>query len=396
MTEANITVDLNRPYLPPLGQSQQIIGRVTVEPGIQTSNVERHIALVVDTSGSMSGAKMERAKNGAKYVLGYLDDDDIISIIGFNSSPTTLLPASRYGEIGREYVVEKIDELTAGGGTDIHGGLNEAAEELKDIPRTDNTARRILLLSDGKDNKRGPADFERQAQEIDGHGIRIRAGGVGDEYSEETIRTLGTAARGEWSHIEEAAEIQEFFGEAVAEAATVVGSNTELEMNIADGVEFTEVYRAMPQVQQTDVEYMGPNIAVVKLPDLRERETQQVLMKIQVPGFETEQSFEIADLTLRAGSQTATTSIEVTFTDDGDLLGVENQDVGRALDMTRVKDDLGKGNVEDAETRVEQLETKYGEQQEIEELEDDVTRVKQGGRAEQENATRVKPDDGKI
>ena len=396
MTDADITAELNRPYLPPLGQSQQVIGRVTVEPGVQTGDVERHIALVVDTSGSMSGAKMERARNGAKYVLGYLDSDDIITIVGFDSSPTVVLPASRYGEIGRERVVEKIEELTAGGGTDIHGGLKQATEELREIPRTDNTARRILLLSDGKDNKRKPADFERQAREIDEHGIRIRAGGVGDEYSEETIRTLGTAARGQWKHIEEAAEIQEFFGEAVAEAATVVGSDAELRMDIADGVEFTEVYRAMPQVQQTDVEYTGSNQAVVKLPDLQERETQQVLMKIQVPGLEAEQPLELADLTLRADSKAATTSIEVEYTDDSDLLGVENEEISRALDITRVKDNLGKGNVEDAETRVEQMETKYGEQEEIAELEDDVTRVKQGGRAEQESATRVKPDDDKI
>lgn len=396
MNDASLSTKLNRPYLPPLGSQQQIVGRVTVDPGVQTGSVERHIALVADTSGSMSGDKIQRVRDGAKFVLGYLDDDDILTIVGFDSSPTVVLEATRYGDIGRDGVVERIETLTAGGGTDIHGGLEQATEQLRELPKGDNTARRILLLSDGKDNRRGPEDFERQARDIDEHGIRIRAGGVGDKYNEETIRTLGTAARGQWSHIEEAGEIQEFFGEAVEEASTVVGANAELRMDIADGVEFTEVYRAIPQTQEIDVEYAGPNQVVVKLPDLLDRETQKVMMKIQAPGSEVERELVLADLTLEAGSKTAAGQLVVEYTDDGDLLGVENEDVSIELDETRIRTKLGEGEVGEAETRVEQMETKYGQEANVDELQDDVTRVKEGGRTEQEEITKVRSDDDQF
>ncbi len=396
MTNANVSTELNRPYLPPLGSQQQVIGRITVEPGMQTTAVERHIALVIDTSGSMSGDKIQRARDGAKFVLGYLEDNDFLTIVGFDSSPTVVLEAARYGELSQDRVVSCIEDLTAGGGTDIHGGLERATEQLREIPMGGNTARRILLLSDGKDNRRGPEDFDRQAREIDEFGIRIRSGGIGDEYNEETIRTLGTAARGQWSHIEEAAEIQEFFGQAIEEASTVVGANAELQMDIAEGVEFTEVYRAMPQTQQIDVEYTGNNQGVVKLPDLLDRETQKVIMKIQIPGKEIETNFKLADLILSAGSQTAKSELTVEFTDDNELLSVENKDVSIGLDETRIRTKLGEGDTETAETRVKQMEKKYGEEVNVEKLEDDVTRVKEGGRAEQEETTRVKPDDGKF
>jgi Ca-activated chloride channel family protein len=79
-----------------------VIADVTVEPGAQTENVTRQVVLVIDTSGSMSGEKMERAKNGAEFVLGYLDDDDVLSIVEFDSSASVVLAADRYGDIGRE------------------------------------------------------------------------------------------------------------------------------------------------------------------------------------------------------------------------------------------------------------------------------------------------------
>lgn len=394
MTEANLTTKLNRPYLPAIGSDQMIVGRVSIEPGMQTSDVERQIALVIDTSGSMSGEKIERVREGANFILGYLQDNDILTIIAFDSSPAVVMEATRYGDISRQRIVEQIDSLSAGGGTDIHGGLERATEQLRDTPQSGDTARRILLLSDGKDNKRGPDDFERQAREIDEYGIRIRAGGIGDKYNEETIRTLGSMARGEWRHIEEAAEIQEFLGEGIEQASTVVGSNAELRMDIADGVEFTEVYRAMPQTQKVDVEYTGTNTAILKLPDLLDRQEQRAMLKIQVPGSDVERDLKLADLTLSAGDRTATDELTVEYTMDNELLSIENEDVSIELDETRIRTKLGEGDVDAAEEQVTKLKQKHGEEADVDQIEDDVTRVREGGRAEQADTTIVKDDDG--
>lgn len=396
MSDANLEVKLNRPYLPPIGAPQQIISQVTVEPGLQRASVERHIAIVVDTSGSMSGEKMRRLQEGAKYVLGYLREDDILTIVEFNSSASVILEATRFGDVGRDAVVEKIDNIEAGGGTDIYGGLDCAAEQLEELPAAENTARRILLLSDGKDNRREPEDFARQARNIDEKGIRIRSGGLGDDYNEETIRTLGTEARGQWSHIEEGPEISEFFGEAIQEASTVVGSDAELRLDIADGIEFTEVYRAIPQTQEVDVEYTGSNEGVVRLPDLREQETQEVLMKIQVPGSEDPGVQTLATLTLSTGDSIAEDRVAVEFTDDNEKLAVENEDVAISLDETRVRTKLGEGDTEEAETIVQKMEDKHGDTDEVDQLEDDVTRVQQGGRAEQDDATKVGTDENRL
>lgn len=396
MTDASISTKLNRPYLPTHGNSQEITGRITVDPGIQTSQPDLQIAIVVDTSGSMAGSRIETAREGAKRALGYLGEDDVLTVVGFDSDASVAMDATRFGDATRSDVESAIDDLTSGGGTDIHGGLELAAEQLRELPTDENTVRRVLLLSDGKDNVRGPEDFERQARDIDEHGIRIRAAGIGDEYDEETIRTLGSTSRGQWSHIEEPAEIQEFFGDALDDAETVVGTDAELRMDIADGVEFTEVYRAMPQVQEIDVEYEGTNEALVKLPDLLERETQKVMMRIRVPGRSSSETLNLADVSLDAGGKSAGGSLAVEYTDDGDLLGIEHDEVSLELDETRVRNELGEGNVEEAQTRVDKMKDKHGETAEVDDLEEGVTRVAEGGRAEQEGETRVKPDDGTV
>ena len=327
MNEANLDVELNRPYLPAIDSPQQVISQLNIEPGLQTSDVERHIAIAVDTSGSMSGNKMKRLQQETKYVFDYLQTNDILTIIGFASSASIILEATRFGDVGRDTVIQKINHIDAGGNTDIYNGLECAAKQLRELPAAENTARRILLLPDGKDNKRGPEDFARQARDIDNQGIRIRAGGLGDDYEEETIRTLGTEARGQWSHIEEGPEISQFFGETIQEANTVVGSDAELRLDIADWVEFTEAYRAVPQTQEVDVEYARSNKAVIKLPDLREQETQQVLTKIQVPGSKDTGACTLATLTLSTGDRIAGDRVAVEFTCDNQKLAVENKNV---------------------------------------------------------------------
>ncbi len=115
-------------------------------------------------------------------------------------------------------------------------------------------------------------------------GIRIKAAGIGSDYREETIRTLGTVARGEWTHLDAAGDIESFFGDAVEEAGTVDAPDARLELDVADGVEVSEVYRSLPQTQSVNPDWED-NTAVVPLPDLLDRETQRVVLGIHAHGY---------------------------------------------------------------------------------------------------------------
>lgn len=395
-----ITTEVNRPNVPPSGTT--ITAEIDVEPGEQTEQVERHIALCIDSSGSMSGDKIERARDGASWVFGLLEPDDYISIVGFDSEAKLLLRPTRWQDIDREMAMNRIEELAAGGGTNMFEGLRTAQNALESLGMWDETSdattvRRILLLSDGKDKHHEPSEFGDLAIDIDESGIRVEAAGIGEDYNEETIRTLGTTARGEWTHLEGPGDIEDFFGEAVEQAQSVVATNAQLELDVRPGVEVTDVYRALPQAQDADIDWED-NTAVVKLPDLTEREHQRVVMKIHVPERETDEAtIDLADVTLSARGGEASERISVTYTEDNTELAEHKEEVQLDHQQTVIQTELGKGNVESAETQLEKMTQIHGEDTEIvQEVERQTQLVKEGGRAERNRATKIVDDEDGI
>ncbi len=394
---AEITTDVNRPNVPTSGTT--ITAEVDVEPGEKQEQVQRHIALCIDTSGSMGGSKIERARDGASWVFGLLDDNDYVSIVTFDSEAELVMRPIRWNDVSREEAMDYVDELTAGGGTNMFDGLRTAQNSLEALGMRDNATegtavRRILLLSDGKDKHNEPSDFETLADEIDESGIRVESAGIGEDYNEETIRTLGTTARGEWTHLEAAGDIEDFFGEAVEQAKNVVAPDAQLKLDVDTGVEVSEVYRALPQAHDLSLDW-ADNTAILKLPDLTEREHQRVVMKIHVPERHNEEgSVELVDVTLTARGGQASDIISVAYTEDNAELAEHNEEVQMDHQQTVIQTELGKGNVDEAETQVERMTKIHGEETElVQEVERRTELVKEGGRAERNQATKIVSDD---
>ena len=394
---AKLSTAVNRPHVPADGAT--VTAEIDVEPGAQTEAVQRQIVLCIDTSGSMGGEKLERAREGASWVFGLLEPDDYVGIVGFESAARVVMKPTRWGDTSREEAMGLVEDLSAGGGTDMYDGLETARDQLTAldyVSDAENPVRRILLLSDGKDNSHEPADFADLGADIDGTGVRILAAGIGDEYEEETIRTLGTTARGEWTHLEAAGDIEDFFGDAVEQAGSVVAPEATLELDVKAGSEVSEVYRALPQTQEVAVEWAA-NTATVPLPDLAERERQRVVLKLHAPSGEVGRTETVADVTLTARGATASDPIDLEYTDDNEKLGVHNESVSIDHRQTVIRTELGKGNVEAAETELERMTVVHGEEAEqVQEADRQTQLVKEGGREEQSQATKIVTDDDRI
>jgi Ca-activated chloride channel family protein len=90
--------------------------------------IPRDLVLVLDTSGSMRGPKMEQARKALKYCLENLAPGDRFGLINFaavvNRYEDKLLPAAE--QIGR--AKKWVDELEATGGTAINDALASALD----------------------------------------------------------------------------------------------------------------------------------------------------------------------------------------------------------------------------------------------------------------------------
>lgn len=130
------------------------------------------IALVVDRSGSMSGPKLEAAKESARATAEVLSPSDLISVIAFDNQPNTIVRLQRASN--RMRISTDISRLTAGGGTNIRPALREAYEILLGANAK---VKHVIVLSDGQAPYEGIADLCREMRSAR---ITVSAVGIGD------------------------------------------------------------------------------------------------------------------------------------------------------------------------------------------------------------------------
>jgi Ca-activated chloride channel homolog len=130
-------------------------------PGAQVLDVVReswlaykrrtNVMLVVDTSGSMEGAKLSSVQTALKTFIDQVkSDDERIGLIEFYSSVEELVPLDAL-KANRSTLISIIAQLEAGGDTSLLDGVAAAYDRLQRL----NDAERInaiVVMTDGKEN----------------------------------------------------------------------------------------------------------------------------------------------------------------------------------------------------------------------------------------------------
>lgn len=118
--------------------AQPPAGKALIEP--------REIVFVLDTSSSMAGAPMFKARELIRRVLGGLRPDDTYQIIRFADTASALGPrplASKPQNLG--YTLAWLDGLQASGGTEMVSGIRAALE----VPHDPARLRIVVFVTDG-------------------------------------------------------------------------------------------------------------------------------------------------------------------------------------------------------------------------------------------------------
>jgi len=108
--------------------------------------VPKELILAVDTSSSMAGAPLAKAKELLRQALAALGPDDTFQVVVFDDASTALAPravASKPRNLA--YARAWIDGLVAGGGTDVAAGVRLALAAPPDRERL----RIVVFISDG-------------------------------------------------------------------------------------------------------------------------------------------------------------------------------------------------------------------------------------------------------
>jgi len=159
---------------------------LTLTPCIDLAPITegRDWVFVLDTSGSMRG-KFASLVDGVRRALTSLNPADRFKIILFSNSASELtngyMPADR---ATIEAMLKRIDNLAAGGGTNIFDGLSKAIGSL-DNDRT--TA--IMLVTDGVANI-GPTHLTKFLQLMNKYDVRLFTAIMGNSANEPLLEGL--------------------------------------------------------------------------------------------------------------------------------------------------------------------------------------------------------------
>ncbi|MBL9118846.1 MAG: VWA domain-containing protein [Phycisphaerae bacterium] len=163
-------------------------------PGLANESLARDLVLVLDRSGSMSGAPLEQAKLAALRIVDGMRDGERINVIDFSNGiskladqPLILDPATR--GTTRDYIAG----LQPSGGTNIHDALLEA---LRQQPAAGSLPL-CLFLTDGLPTigKTIERDIRAMAESANGAKRRIFTVGVGPDVNVPLLDRLADASR---------------------------------------------------------------------------------------------------------------------------------------------------------------------------------------------------------
>jgi Ca-activated chloride channel homolog len=191
------------------------------------------MAVVLDTSGSMSGEKIDEAKRSVLRLLAEMRDDDEIAVVRYSDDSEVLQRLARVGDV-RSSLSSRIRGLDAGGGTNIPSGLSKGLRALDETSR--GRVRRIVLVSDGLDGSRTQA--ESLARSGFGAGVTVSSLGVGLDFDESYMGSIAQVGHGNFAFVKDGASLATFLRRELEETSSTTVENARVRLELPPGVRF--------------------------------------------------------------------------------------------------------------------------------------------------------------
>lgn len=216
---------------------------VYVDVAVQLPAEERHrasnvsLALVLDRSGSMDGAKMADAKRAAHRLVHLLGPDDELGLVHFGTD-VEVVPRRKMDEAGQAAMDAAIDAVQVNGSTNVSDALTRGQALLAGATGT----RRLVLVSDGQPTAGDvtPEGLTHLAGALHEQGVTITALGVGTDYDGPLMQHLAERGGGMYGYLASAAQLEDILGRELAAARASRVRNLELSLDLSSGLQLLE------------------------------------------------------------------------------------------------------------------------------------------------------------
>ncbi len=246
-----------------------------------------NVAIVLDRSGSMQGAKLEEARKAAIMAVGRLRGEDIVSVITYDSTVNVLIPATRLSD--KEDFYRAIRRIEAGDTTALFAGVSKGAREIRKFFAAQRV-NRVILLSDGLANvgPSSPAELAELGRSLASEGIVVSTIGLGLDYNEQLMTRLAAASDGNHFFAEAAGDLERVYNIELGEVLSVIAQDVDVEITFAERMRPVRVLG-----RQADID--GRRVSG-RLNQLYSRQTKYFLVEVEIPAGRPRQQLEVADV----------------------------------------------------------------------------------------------------
>lgn len=162
------------------------------------------LVLIIDKSGSMSGAKVEMAKEAAARSIRLLHEGDSAAVLAFDSMPQWVAPLTPVTD--RDRLERAIGSIYADGGTEVYPALLAGFGAVRGV---DADVKHIILLTDGRSGSTG--DYGTLTRQMRDAHVTLSTVAVGDDADTGLLEAMARAGRGRYHFTAEPSDIPEIF-----------------------------------------------------------------------------------------------------------------------------------------------------------------------------------------
>ncbi len=248
---------------------------ISILPGsepIQKSAPAINVALVLDTSTSMKGNRINTVKATAIELVRQLREHDFFSIVTFNDKADILFSTNRSTKSRK--AENRIRSLHPSGGTEIFRGLEAGLKQVQKHHRPSGISH-IFLITDGHTYGDEQA-CKRLADEAARAGIGLSSLGIGDQWNDNLLDDLAVRTGGDCIYIQKPPQIQSLLTKKLRQLEQAYAKQIQLEFKTGPAISLQYAFRLKPEIGGLDTE------SPFQLGNLAKNNQQRILLEFMI------------------------------------------------------------------------------------------------------------------
>jgi Ca-activated chloride channel family protein len=241
------------------------------------SRLPLNLALIIDRSGSMSGSKLEKAKEAAIFCVRNLTASDRVAVVAYDDEVRVVSPSTQLSSDAKARLIKDIQAIQSGGSTNLGGGWLTGAQEVANHMHESGYLNRAILLSDGLANVGivDTGELAHHASELRQRGVSTTTMGIGADFNEDLMEQIAIKGGGHFYFIEQARQIPDFLHRELGEVLATVAREVKLEIHLP--------YRVEAHLLNSFESSRSDHGLTVRLNDLISGETRSLVLKLALP-----------------------------------------------------------------------------------------------------------------